>query len=102
MDQSNKLAVTVVSIAIIASLMSVMLGYKFGYNSGRHDGIGLGVDYTLDTLQTIISKSAELDTSRTIYGQDTVVIMKYGRVTRLTIVSKDTVSYFLSRKTIKP
>jgi hypothetical protein len=57
---------------------------KIAYDSGRNVGIGIGVVGTLDTVNKIMKKQIDSDTS----------------VTMLVLVNPDTNVYFLSRRTV--
>jgi len=65
----------------------VTIGYNRGVRQGYIHGYGDGVDRALDTMSKIVEKQMHNDS-------DTV--------TRLTIISPDTLSVVLSNKTLKP
>ncbi len=78
---------TVIMIAIIFIGFGVM-STKRGYEIGIQKGLNKGIDITLDTVNAMLNKQLKSDTSVTILS--------------LELRKKDTVHYFLSRKTLLP
>ena len=74
----------IICIIILLTYSVAKMGYIKGYDKGAKDGITA----TLDTMLNIVSK--QVDKAKPV---DTTV--------RLSIVTKDTNTFFLSPKTIK-
>ena len=91
------------SIFFLAAIaLSIISGYNLGNKHGYAEGLNKGSGIALDTICKIIDRTCVDDTVTRQVTPKLIYVTVHRHVTKLTVVTCDTSTYYLTRKTVRP